>query len=201
MPAALCDSCHILLRKKDSESTTVLPQVDDYDPERNLVLRSASSCACKICHVASASINNALAEKKKRGRPKIQETPEREFFKICSHCFSCIGSGYPHDCSSRHDKVDNITELLSNTPTSSQRVSSRIILNTETPFLATLGSKVKVVSSGETAPKKQSFSAEQMSFIQKDLNLSNNQMSNLSEDLRVSSGSRKLIESGVKGKL
>ena len=103
--------------------------------------------------------------------------------------------------SSRRGKVDNITELLSNTPTSSERVASRIILNTETPFLTTLGSKVKVVSSGETAPKKQLFSAEQVSFIEKDLNLSNNQMSNLSEDLRVSSGSRKLIESGVKGKL
>ena len=150
--------------------------------------------------MASASINNALAEKKKRGRLKIQETPEREFYKICLHCVSRIGSGYPHDCYSRRGKVDNITELLTNTQTSSERVASQIILNTETRFLAILGSKVKVVSSGETALKKQLFSAEQMSFVQKDLNLSNNQMSNLSgfkSFIRVSKTDRKWSEGKI----
>ena len=40
-----------------------------------------------------------------------------------------------------------------------------------------------------------------MSMIQRDLNLRNHQVVTLAEDLRASSGSRKLIESGMKRKL
>ena len=113
---------------------------------------------CTVRHLAVAkyvklhilpSTTHPLSGKKKRGRPKIHEVPEKMYIKVCSNCFSRIGSGYPHnDCTSRRSKVSNVENLLSSTPTTAQRVASRVINDTDTPFLATLGNKAKSVSSG-----------------------------------------------------
>ena len=38
-PCALCDNCHIILTKRLVDESTVLPQVNNYDPKRPLILR------------------------------------------------------------------------------------------------------------------------------------------------------------------
>ena len=71
----------------------------------------------------------------------------------------------------------------------------------ETTFLSTLGNKPQQIKIKKKATKKQLFSLDDLSLIQRDLSLSNEQVITLAEDLRVSAGSRKIIEVGLKGKL
>ena len=87
---------------------------------------------------------------------------------------------------------------MQSTPTTSQRVASRIIDNAGTPFLQTLGSKPKPVAA--VNPKKQLFTQD-MSVIQKDLSLSTRQVLTLAEDLRNSSGDKKMIEKNLGDKI
>ena len=61
----------------------------------------------------------------------------------------------------------------------------------------TLGSKPKPVAA--VKPKKQLFTAQDMSVIQKDLSLSTRQVLTLAEDLRNSSGDKKMIEKKLEG--
>ena len=202
-PCALCDHCHAVLNERINNdcgnfSTT---QIASYDPERPLLLRNTMSCDCKICKVAKSTI--FPKKKQKRGRPKSlteeAETPPT-VVKICSKCFSPVGKGHPHNCS-RRSKVDNIHRLLSGTPTTSQRVASRIIKEAKTPYLATLGSNLLPIAASTPIPKKQLFTTENISMIQKDPNLSNTQVLTLAEDLRASAGSRQLIEGRLREKL
>ena len=90
--------------------------------------------------------------------------------------------------------------MLEATPTTSQRVASRIITDAETPLLATLGPNPKAVHS-EKVKRKQLFSVEDMATMQKDLSLSTRQTYRLSENMRAQSGSCHLIESNLKEKM
>ena len=155
--------------------------------------------------VEFAISQSRISTKKKRGRPTKVTTAEHSatpvLLMICGNCFARLGKGYTHNCESRRSKVTNIEKLLSS-PTTSQRVASRIIDSSATPLLATLGPRPKPIAGSNLGnSKKQLFSSEDMSMVQRDLNLSNYQVVTLAEDLRASSGSRKLIESGMKHKL
>ena len=197
-PARLCEECNFIIGKALDEKPFQLTNVDSYAPQRPLLLRSDCTCNCKICKVAKIRFRT----KGKRGRPKNANddpSPVMPNIKICSNCFSIIGKGLSHICSYKRAKVDNIQKLLHTTPTSSQRVASRIIKDSATPLLSTLGELLPV--NDFQIKKKQLFSVESMSMIQKDLNLSNRKVLTLAEDLRTSSGSRKVIEKGMKEKL
>ena len=91
-------------------------------------------------------------------------------------------------------------QLLSGTPTTSQRVASSIIKETDSSYLSPLGPKPLPLVT-KNPPKKQLFTVENMGVIQKDLNLSNNKVVTLVEDLRVFAGSRNVTETGLKCKL
>ena len=111
-----------------------------------------------------------------------------------------IGKGYQHHCSSRREKMTNVEKLLEATPTTSQRVASRIITDAETPLLATLGPNPKAVDS-KKVKRKQLFSVEDMATMQKDLSLNTRQTYRLAENMIAQSGSRHLIESNYKEKM
>ena len=138
--SALCNGCHLKLHNKMTGKEAELPTVESYDPESPQLLRDYCQFTCKMCQVAKSSINSQL--KKKRGRPKADETPEAQEtgasqLVICSKCFSKIGKGYAHDCS-RRGKFSNIQNLLAATPTSAQRFTLRVVSELDTPFLPTL---------------------------------------------------------------
>ena len=49
-PSGICNGCHLLLEKRRTDESTVLPQVDSYDPERPKILRNSKSlCSCRMC--------------------------------------------------------------------------------------------------------------------------------------------------------
>ena len=138
--------------------------------------------------------NHCATTERKERRPKTEATP---ILRICAKCFARVGDELHDNCSSRPAKVDNVQQLLSGTPTTSQRVASRIIKETDTPYLSALGPKPLPLVT-RNPPKKQLFTIENMGVIQKDLNLSNNKVVTLAEDLRVFAGSRNVIETGLK---
>ena len=203
-PAAMCAHCHILLSQRINgiDMKQQLPKVESYDPGQPILLRD-SKCGCRICTVATSNLN--VSKSKKRGRPRPKQdtdsvAPPPSSIKICSKCFSRVGKGLPHNyCSSRREKVSNVESLLQSTPTTSQRVASRIIDKAGTPFLQTLGSKPKPVAA--VNPKKQLFTAQDMSVVQKDLSLNTRQVLTLAEDLRNSSGDKKMIEKNLRDKI
>ena len=85
--------------------------------------------------------------------------------KVCVLCFQWfdVVSDHYRCGSSKRAKVDNITNLLEKTPTSSQRACSRIISKMETPFLSTLGNKPQQIKIKKEATKKQLFSLDDLS--------------------------------------
>ena len=101
---------------------------------------------CEIRTIAKTNVvhNSILSKTRKRVRPKSR-TDKAEIIKICASGFSRIGKGYPHHCTSRREKVSNVGNLLADTPITSQKVASRIIKDTATPFLHTLGPNPKHV--------------------------------------------------------
>ena len=137
-PIAICGGCHYLLSKIMSGDEVDLPVVDNSHPGRSYMLRSRtnSMCECKICTIAKSNVvhNSTMSKERKRCRPK-SGIDKAEIIKICTSCFSRIGKGYPHHCTSRREKVSNMKNLLADTPTTSQKVASRIIKYTATPFL------------------------------------------------------------------
>ena len=197
-PNALCTGCHIDLSKKIADSEYQLhPKVQDYDAGRTKYLRSVTSCcACKICTVAKMTglAYNRMV-KKKKGRPKGNAP---QCYKICGKCFQQIYQGSNHSASkcrySRRDKVSHVEKLVS-TPTTLQRVASRIVKRHSDTPLATLGpNKRRII---ETPRKHEPiFNSEQVLGMQTDLGLSNTQTRILAQDLRMATGSRKAIERG-----
>ena len=105
-----------------------------------LLIHSATLEICKVAKIR-------FRTEGKRGRPKNANddpSPVMPNIKICSNCFSIIGKGLSHFCSSKRAKVDNIQKLLHTMPTSSQRVASQIIKDSATPLLSTLGKPLPV---------------------------------------------------------
>ena len=101
-PCGLCDNSHHLVQKNIMLKDAVLPEVQNYDPKRPLLLRGVV-CTCKICTDAKVTI--VPRQKEKRGRPKTEATP---ILRIYAKCFARVGDK-PHDnCSSRRAKIDNV---------------------------------------------------------------------------------------------
>ena len=175
-PSRICDGCHLLLEKKKIKEDTVLPQVDSCDPERPTLPRN-SKCSCKICAVTKSTINSSLSKKKKTGRPKTKTTSDNASrLVVCSKCFSRIGKGYSHNCT-RRGKVYNVENLLSKTPTTSERVASRIVQDLDNPQLQTLGPMpLSSVGKDPNTTNKRLFTVDGMSVIQRDLSLSNKKL-------------------------
>ena len=120
-PIAICDHCHILLsRRIAGNSGRPLPIVDNYDPGQRVFTRNSIKCDCYICGTANST---NCTKPKKRGRPKTNPdgmAEEVASFKVCVRCFSRIGKGHSHNCSSNREKVSNVQTLLHGTPRTAQ---------------------------------------------------------------------------------
>lgn len=208
-PSSICVNCNIKLNGKISGKDIDLPMVESHELELPPLLRG-TKCQCRICKVAKSSINSNL-NVKKRGRPKIPETPVEHTASssddrkvICDKCYSQVGKGYVHKCTQR-DKVSNVEKLL--TPTTAQRYASRVISSTstsnskypETPNVSLFGRPRK--TDGGPTKKKKLFDVEDISRMQTDIGLTNRQTTRLGEHLRYASGSRKVIEGSMKEKI
>ena len=205
-PCAICEGCHLLLSRKIASKNVCFPVIESYDSNRPKSLRSVGACNCKICQVATsnglASLSESRKRKANRGRPKTYEdtvgiTPSS--YKICSTCFAKIFKGFNHKCSnSRRDKIENIEQLITS-PKSAEVFASRVLKKNEMGTLQTLGpNKLKV---NQSTVKKELFSTDDISVMQKDLQLSTRQTFALAQDIRAASGSRKCIESEMKMKI
>ena len=180
---------------------------ENYDPQQPLLLRDSEICTYRICEVANSTIFSKR-KANKRGRKK-QNT---ELFIICSKCFSRITleEVEGHHCraeKSKRKKVDNVQNLLLHTPTTAQRIASRIIQgsttpNTKTPMLSTLGPNPKrILSPSDQSEKRCDFTLESMTALQVDLSLSNRQTLRAAQHIRAATGSRKAVEKGFKPKM
>ena len=203
-PNTLCTDCHIEQNKKMNDSGYHrVPKLDDYDPGRLKYLRSSLDCKCRICTVAKMTgLAYQRMVKKKKGRPAAAEKMTLKCYKVCSNCFQQIYQGSNHSVSkcrsSRRNKVSYVQELLSS-PTTLQRVASRVIENHADTPLSTLGPKWKLIRT--SAEASTSFTSEQLFGFQSDLGLSNRQTRLLAQDLRVAAGSGKAVEHGFKESL
>ncbi len=183
-PCGLCNSCHSRLYKKERDSTTVI-QVEPFTPDRSHMLRSIISCDCRICSVAKVS--GALFKKlqKKRGRPKeTQPQPPFKSVTVCAECLTELYQGCNHVCN-RSTKLENIEKhLASPTKTTSTRLLKRQKQNQR--------------------PRKSqpvSISAESISDIGINMNLSVRRSRELAQHIRTATGKRLIIEKGAQKKM
>lgn len=197
-PCGICKNCSFIVSKKSRDPNVKLPLVESYDPGRTAGLRSVSVCSCKICAVAKmnglASLT-AKRKKKKRGRPSQGTTPTA--IRHCSSCFAPIYRGSNHSVDackrSRRSKVDHLLEITS--PTTIQRAATRNKKEIDLQIIP-LGPPAKLQK-----VKKELFSAETVSGMQQDLELSNKKTKILLQGIRVGSGSRKIVEKNAFQKL
>lgn len=204
-PNGICSGCHLELFKKDKNDEHCLKiLVNDYDPKRERGLRSAAHCECRICEVAKMpGITYQRMLKKKRGRPKEgDEVTPSKTHKVCSNCFEHIYRGSSHTAAncknSRRSKVYNIEGLVQS-PTTLQRIASRVVKDSDSTPLATLGPNVKKCET--VTARKEIFASKHLFGIQQDLNLSNKQTIALAQDLRLVTGSRTAVEKGFQEKI
>ena len=193
-PSAICNSCYLMIKKAEKGGTVKFPDVERQvnEPETEpLQLRSAASerCTCKICSIATCNGQAAINMKRKVGvKPLNAKTPVEKAVKVCSNCFAEIYRGCNHsqtDCASKRKKVENLKTLVSS-PTTERRIGDSSDASSTVP----LGRpKIK-----EAEARKQLFSTDDISCIQKDLSLSNRQTFVLAQDLRLAAGSKKIIE-------
>ena len=206
-PTGICNGCYLLLNKKRNGHDVTIPINQTYKSEcRLLFLRSSGpTCDCSICTIAHSSVHQILSSKKKRGRPKStntdETTPTVKAIKVCITCFTKLYPGCRHHCSTtryRDQKVSNIEKMIA-TPTSSQRIAARTLRNTKNDeCLPTLERSIESMKR-----PRQLFSADDMSLIRKDLNLSTRNTITLAQDLRKAAkcNPRSVIESCVKEKM
>ena len=102
-PTGISNGCYLLLNKKRNGHNIIIPINQTYK-SANIpkFLRSVgSSCQCSICNIAHSNINEIIASKKKRGRPKStnpnKTNPEPgTTVKVCATCFTKIYPGCRH---------------------------------------------------------------------------------------------------------
>lgn len=201
-PCGVCVDCHLLLTKKHKDPEFQLPSREiNYEPNRPTSLRSIQVCTCCICEIAYSNGLKFKLNKPKRGRPTTNSTPVQNY-KVCSRCFAPIYRGSNHSSRSclfsRRKKLDNIVDLL-NSPTSLERIAARTI-NSADNSLSTLG-KRKSVGNPVEEVKKVLFQTENIIGMSQDLSLSNKATKVFCRNIRISTGSRKSIESHTREKI
>ena len=219
LPKGLCQTCRLTIQDLEKggqnkrqlrlfDVEKLLPSVRR--SEDALVTESSTSCSCLVCRVAksrglfSHELSKEIA-KFRVGRPR--ESEEISETESCTKCFGEKRRGVSHVCI-KSAVLDNLEKRLS--PKTKEQFASRQIkkkAEAEASFsgdsanqikLSTLGKQLPVtIGSIDKAKKNLQFSADDMSQIQNNLSLSDNQTLKLARGFRSKAG-RSIIESNLR---
>lgn len=189
---------------------------------------AAIPCNCIVCvHARSSTtlnFGNVLPKRTRCGPVKATSStayvndsqigtarPPPDSIKLCSQCLTILKRGKSHLCT-KNSRNENILQLANaGTPKSKDKIASSIIkdkivsapTSSKAINLATSSGRCLSVSfeSKLACAKKQLFSTNDLSAIQVDMNLSNNQTLRLASHIRTATCNRSSIEIGLKQKL
>ena len=223
LPIVVCSNCHTILCEYGNSKFNRKIDLFDHSTLTDRIARPSSDliCNCKVCDHARSSTSSNLSiasivmKKKRRGRPSSNEALSdsslgnrpHESIHICSHCFSIVGRGKPHKCSSRK-RHTNLIEIASSPVTKERFVSSVVLkkrgesssIDNSFSFASDNGRVMKLALSPSSSENTK-ISCDDMQKIQNDMNLSTNQTHKLGKHIRSATGSRKFIESNLKDRL
>ena len=182
-PCGLCNSCHSKLYKKARDPESEL-DIEPFTPQKSINLRSQSTCTCRICDVAKVNGFESKTLTKKRGRPcsKPESQSVGTPITVCDKCLTKLYPGCNHECN-RSTKLENIESyLLSPTKSTSAKLFKR-------------------QKQEAAVPKPVSISAENLSTIGINMNMSVRKSRELAQQIRQAAGSRSIIEKGAQAQI
>ena len=216
LPKGLCHSCRITLQELDRKGETkrqlrlfdvvkLLPTSRRSDGS-SVVSEESINCQCLVCRVVKSKghLSHELSReitKLAKGRPRVSDTgPEAD---VCGGCFGEKVKGKTHACN-KTSRLDNLQQRLS--PRSREQFASRQLkeivgqgseASGAGVQLSTGGRKLNVAVGVDSAKRALQFTTEDMSHLQNNLNLSDNQTLKLARGLR-SKGGRGIIEPNLR---
>lgn len=182
---------------------------------------TVSNCHCIVCSTASSVPKNismkigvsALPDRTPSGRPPSSQQPmptssgKPKAIKLCSFCLTTLARGCPHECT-KTMRVENLQGLAQcGTPKLKEKVAAGLVdqklkaAGSATITLARSAGKSLVLTHGVSNLKRKLFTAEDMSSIQTDMNLSNTQIFHLAGHIRTATASRSCIQTQLKTEL
>ena len=227
LPKVICGTC----RKVTSEYQRGIfnRKIEIFDfSQMNLPTQLRSGCCnCYVCKVAKSVPQNismsgnamAIPARIPVGRPSLNEnisigdgslSKKPKAIKLCTSCFAILMRGCAHNCSKRMcaSNLRDMTDHLG-TPTCKEKLSSNILSDifassgpSSTISLSrSAGRPLSIKRAESSTPNRHLFTLSDMSTIQTDLNLSNNQTIQLANHMRAATSDRNLIETKLKKSL
>ena len=182
---------------KDPSSKRKLPPKPDYNVLKPLPPQTrsslAASCPCHICHIARMKNQDYLKYKAEHSNPvgapekhsESEESSPQKIIQVCNKCFSSVGQGKKHICSSK-SFCENVVEIVNNnTVRARDKVTCDLLkIKANEQGTSTRGGEVKIGSNSKTLPvkigsdkvkpKPSKYSHEALIQIQTANNLSDN---------------------------
>ena len=142
----------------------------------------------------------------------MEESTSAKQATVCRQCLSELGPGKQHFCT-KTTRLQNIKGFVSeSSPTSIQKLTAKCLKNINEPGTSDEIIRLKT-STGKNLPvsikskekniqaRRELFTVENITDLQRNLNLSQRSAIKLSSDIRNSTQSRKSVEPNIKIKL
>lgn len=215
LPNALCSVCRKITQEYAAGDFSRSIELFDYSAVGSAppITRSSPSCSCIVCVKARNNIRPKTCSR--QGRPPstykskdcaiLKKIPVR----LCQFCLTVVSRGKGHNCSSS-TRLQNITNLAAAiSPKESEKVASAILKDKSSkevsPSLSLATSSGRPVRVAVFPPlyekSQQVLSAEYLSKIQLDLNLSTNETNKLASHIRIATKDRTSVEAHSREKL
>ena len=219
-PTKLCSNCYTIVSEYKHNIFTRKIILFDHSklPKIRLFTRNTDKCECLVCDTARASttlnfaLSKSVMQKRKPGPIPSKSVDTPSPISMCSHCFSELARGKPHNCTQtqRHDNLLSYAAGTSSGVKHDSRESlatsiirSKMEENMNDTNICSLSAKRGRPLSIEISPKVSAtkVTAEDFHRIQSDLNLSTNQTKTLGKHIRSSFGTRSVTEPYIREKL
>lgn len=201
-PLAICGTCRLAIidiQKTNNVNRNI--KLFDYNNIKKVRVqtRNIDCCDCTICKIARSKATNISklgSSKVPRGRPRT--LMRRAKLIICSKCLNTIKRGYRHSCKNK-ERVGNL-KRLSGSPKTIEKLTSSIILEKTRGFDNKENISLSRQSGGHpiklslkstslfSSPNNPTISADFVSNLKTELNMSTNQSLKLASQLRNSLG-------------
>jgi hypothetical protein len=213
LPSSICGSCRLIIQQHEKGNlSSQIPIYDYCDIGRLPRTRSETEegCICKVCQIARTNIGSGVVGVSKRpaGRPsnKPQPLAQPSVLQLCSSCLSVVGPGKSHNCSKVSRMVNIHTLAAGSSPKAPEKLSAMILKSKahesgEAQLSTHVGRPINVLISPQSTTSKKFFTADDISKIQQDLNLSTRETHRLGQDVRTVMKSRLSVEPKLKKKL